>query len=83
MPYISKKRAIEYGYPNPNLQTIQVPDKYSLNDAQIWLREHGFLFKNWRKTKNFRRFIQNDVIKGADYYSDTLPNGIIFTYQKY
>lgn len=27
--------------------------------------------------------IQNDVIKGAEYYSDTLPNGIIFTYQKF
>ena len=83
MPYISKTRAREYGYPNPNLQTIQIPDKYSLTDAQIWLEGHGFLFKNWRKTKNFYRFMQNDVIKGAEYYSDKLPNGIVFTYQKY
>lgn len=83
MPYISKARAIQYKYPNPNLQTIEIPKKYSLKDAQIWLQGHGFLYKNYRETVNFYRFIQNDVIRGARYFSDKLPNDIIFVYQQY
>jgi len=83
MPYISKKRAIEYGYPNPNLQTIQVPDKYPISEAKQWLKEKGYLYKNYRKTENYNRFIQNDVIRGAEYFSKTLPNGVILTFQKF
>lgn len=83
MPYISKKRAIEYGYDNPNLQTIQIPDKFSIREAQKWLKSNGYLYRNYRKTTNFNRFIQNDVIKDAEYYSKTLPNGIILTFQQF
>ena len=83
MTYISKKRAIEYKYPNPNIQTIQVPNTYSIKEAQAWLKRNGYLFKNYRSTENYNRFIQNDVIRGAEYYSKKLANGIIITYQKY
>lgn len=83
MPYITKDRAIKYGYDNPNIQTIQIPDSYSIPEAKNWLKNNGYLFRNYRKTKNFTRFIQNDVILGAEYFSKTLPNGIIITYQKY
>lgn len=83
MPYLSKKKAIEYGFPNPNLQTVQIPDKYSIIDAKKWLKENGYLYKNYRKTTNYNRFIQNDVIRGAEYYSKTLPNGVILTFQKF
>ena len=83
MPYISKKRAIEYGYPSVHIQTIQIPDKYSINDAKEWLKQNGYLYRNHRKTENYNRFIQNDVIRGAEYYSKKLKNGIIITYQKY
>lgn len=84
MPYISKKRAREYGYENPNLQTIQVPKNFgTISEIKHYLEKHGYLFKNWRQTKNFYRFIQNDVINNADYFSEKLPNGIILTYQHY
>lgn len=83
MPYISKKRALEYGYPNTNLQTIQIPDYYSITDAKRWLKDNGYLYKNHRKTANYNRFIQNDVIHNAQYYSKTLKNGVILTFQKF
>ncbi len=83
MPYISKNRAIHYGYDNPNLQTIQIPNTYSIKESQKWLKANGYLYRNYRETKNYHRFIQNDVIKDAEYYSKTLPNGIILTFQKF
>jgi zona occludens toxin (predicted ATPase) len=83
MPYISKKKAIEMGYNNPNLQTIQIPDKYPITEAKKWLKQNGYLYRNHRATSNYNRFIQNDVIRGAEYYSKTLPNGIILTFQKF
>ncbi len=84
MPYISKQKAIKYGYDNPNIQTIQVPKKLgSVEEIQKLLSDNGYLFKNWRETKNFYRFIQNDVIIDANYFSKKLPNGIIITYQKF
>ncbi len=98
MPYISKQKAIKYGYDNPNIQTIQVPKKLGSVDRreeiQKLLSDNGYLFKNWRETKNFYRFIQNEhlrcntpkelyVIIDANYFSKKLPNGIIITYQKF
>lgn len=84
MPYILKQKAIKYGYDNPNIQTIQVPKKLgSVEEIQKLLSDNGYLFKNWRETKNFYRFIQNDVIIDANYFSKKLPNGIIITYQKF
>lgn len=83
MPYITKDRAIKYGYPNPNIQTIQIPFSFSVSEAKKWLRKNGYLYKNYRKTANYNRFIQNDVIKNAEYYSKKLDNGIIITYQKF
>lgn len=71
------------GYNNPNLQTIQVPNKYTISEAQEWLKDNGYLYKNYRKTDNYNRFIQNDVIRNAEYYSKKLKNGVILTFQKF
>lgn len=83
MVYISKLKARSMQYPNPNLQTIEMSKKYTLEDAKKWLRKHGFLYQNWRETKNYWRFIQNSVIIGSKFYSDKLNDNIIFVYQKY
>jgi hypothetical protein len=83
MPYISKEKARQYKYPNPNIQTIEIPKTFTLSQARTWLKQHGFLYKNYRRTTNYMRFIQNDVIKGAEYYSKKLPNGVIIVSQKY
>lgn len=84
MPYISIEKATQYGYPNPNIQTIQFPKvNFNLHDSKYWLQRHGYLYRNHRDTKNYHRFIQNDVIIGAHYYSKTLPDGVILTFQNY
>lgn len=83
MPYISKKHAREYGYPSTHIQTILIPDKYSIDEARNYLKKNGYLNKNYRTTDNFHRFIQNDVIRGAKYYSKKLNNGIVYVYQTY
>lgn len=84
MPYINLQTALKYGYDNPNLQTIQVPKILGdVSTIQKLLFDNGYLFRNWRQTKNFYRFIQNDVVIGAHYYSKKLPNGIVMTYQKF
>jgi len=71
------------GYPNRHIQTILIPDKYSIEDAQKILKENGYLYRNYRTTDNFNRFIQNDVIKGADYFSKKLKNGVVYIYQQF
>jgi hypothetical protein len=83
MPLISKARAILMGLPNPSLQTIEVPDTFSLKEGKEWLKTNGYLYQNYRSTKNFKRFIQAYDIKGAQFYSKKLPNGIILVFQKY
>ena len=84
MPYISQEKANRYGYDNPNTQTIIIPkNKFTLEEAQNWLKQNGWLYKNWRETINYYRFIQNDVVNGANYYSNKLNNGIILITQKW
>jgi len=67
MPTISKKKAIEMGIPKKN---ILIPNKYTQ-----WLKDHNYVNSNFRKTKNFIRFLQNFPIKG--------PNGVELVFQSY
>lgn len=83
MPTISKKKAIEMGIPKKNLQTILIPNKYTLEHMKQWLKDHNYVNSNYRKTKNFIRFLQNFPIQKATYYTETLPNGVELIFQSY
>ncbi|NTW90400.1 MAG: hypothetical protein HGA35_00355 [Erysipelotrichaceae bacterium] len=83
MPLISKKRANEIGLPNPSLQTILIPNVYSITWARKWLMDHGFLYQNYRQTKNINRFIQAYDVRGASYYSKKLSNGVVMVFQSW
>lgn len=84
MPYITQAQATKLNYPKKLLQTILFnKHKYSLKEAREWLKEHGYLNKNYRRTTNEIRFIQNDVIKGAKYYSKKITPDIIFIFEEY
>lgn len=83
MPLITKAKAKEMGIMNPSLQTIEIPKNISLKDSRQWLKDHGYLWQYHRNTTNFRRFAQTYDIKGAEFYSKKLPNGVVMVWQKY
>ena len=83
MPAITKQEAERYGIPRSSIQTIQIPLSFSLKKARVWLKEHGYLYRNYRTTLNYRRFIQNNDIIDAEYRSKVLPNGVIIVWQFY
>lgn len=83
MPTISIEQAKKMGIPKKNLQTILVPDYYSLSDSKKWLRDHNYVNSNYRRTINYIRFLQNFPIKGAKYYTKKLPNDIELVFQEY
>lgn len=69
MPLITKYQARKMGIRNPSLQTIQIPDTWSVSESKRWLQRHGYLWQYYRTTANFRRFAQTYDIDGATYYS--------------
>jgi hypothetical protein len=83
MPLITQAQANLMQLPNPSLQTVEVPKTFSLNEAKNWLKQHGFLYQNYRSTKNFRRFIQAYDVKNAQFYSKKLPNNIVLVFQQW
>jgi hypothetical protein len=84
MPYVSKKEAIRLNIPKKTLQTIELPkDKFTITSAKQWLKDNNYANHYWRTTANYIRFMQVMPIIGAEYYSKTLPNGVILVYQTY
>lgn len=83
MPTISKSEAIRSGIPKKTLQTILIPNDYSLKESRAWLKDHNYSNAYYRNTKNFRRWMQVFPIRGASYYSNVLNNGIELIYQEY
>ncbi|NBO23292.1 hypothetical protein EBU94_08150, partial [bacterium] len=66
--------------PNPSplqLHTILVPkSEFKKKQAYEWLNTHNFHTDKYRTTKNFHRFNQILAVKGSQYYTKILPNGI-------
>jgi hypothetical protein len=83
MPTITKAKAIKMGIPKKNLQTILIPDTHTLEHMQKWLKDNNYVNSNYRKTKNFIRFLQNFPIQGATYYTKKLSNGVELVFQQY
>lgn len=83
MPTISRSLAARMKLPRKNLQTILIPLTNSLKDAKRWLRDHQFRTNYHRKTIQYHRFMQNNPVEGAHYFSKILPNGIILVWQEY
>lgn len=71
------------GIRNPSLQTIQIPNDWTLNNSREWLKNHGYLWQYYRTTEHYRRFAQTYDIKDAIFYSKKLPNGIVMVWQRY
>lgn len=83
MPTKTVKWAIENKIPRHNLQTILINKNITKKDADNWLLHHNYRNDYYRVTKNERRYMQINPIKGAKYYSKILPNGIILVFQEY
>lgn len=83
MPRISKTTARIFKIPSDSLQTVLIPIAVSLADSRGWLKEHDLNYNSYRSTENYRRFKQVNPIKGAEFYSKTLPNGFELVFQKY
>jgi hypothetical protein len=84
MPHITKKQAAQMGVPRHTIQTILMPKgHFTLTRARSWLKTNGYRSDDMRMTANERRFMQINPIRGAEYYSKVLPNGVILTYQYY
>lgn len=67
------------------LHAILFPkDKYSLNDAKKWLKDNNYDYIHNRQTKNIWRFRIKEQIKGYDFFTKILNNGIelVFMYRK-
>lgn len=83
MPTITQKKARLMGIPEDSIQTIEIPKIYPLEDSQNWLKANGYVWQNYRSTKNFRRFMQTPDIKDASFYSVKIPGSIVIVHQKY
>ena len=82
MPTISKTEAIRRGYAQQNIQTILFnKDTWNKRTATTWLKLHNYKFDNHRTTVNQHRFMQNQPVKNASYFTHTLPNGIQIVFQ--
>lgn len=77
MPIISKKEAKRRGYSSHGIiQTILIPREFTKKDAELWLDQNGYKRDSYRLTHHFRRFMQVNPVKKADYATHTLPNGV-------
>ena len=82
MPRISIDDAIKRGIKSGELHTILIPRTIPLEDAKLWLKQHGYKIRH-RSTKNFYRMNQLPEILGSKYATKILPNtgGIEFVFQ--
>lgn len=57
--------------------------KYSLNDAKKWLDSHNYKYIHNRETKNIWRFRIKEQIKGYNFFTKNLNNGVelVFMYK--
>ena len=55
-----------------------------MNDAKQWLNKHNYNYIHNRQTENFYRFRIKETIKGYQFYTKKLKNGIelIYMYKK-
>lgn len=86
MPTISKQEAILRGLKKNTwqLHTILIPISDSLINARVWLKDHGYYVKWHRITENFHRFNQNvPAVRGAEYRTQMLPNGVELVYLRF
>lgn len=66
------------------LHAILFPkNKFTLNNAKIWLKENNYHYIHNRQTKNIYRFRIKNEIKDYKFYTKILPNNIqlIFMYK--
>lgn len=55
-------------------------DMFNFNDALNWLKFHNHTFIHNRQTKNFFRFRIKETIKGYQFFTIDLKNGIEMVY---
>jgi hypothetical protein len=57
--------------------------KFSLNDAKKWLESHNYKYIHNRETKNIWRFRIKEQIKGYNFFTKNLNNGVemVFMYK--
>jgi len=66
------------------LHAILFPkSKFTLNDAKKWLETHNYNYIHNRQTKNIWRFRIKEQIKGYNFFTKILNNGVelIFMYK--
>lgn len=84
MPVISKQMAHELNIPHDSVQTILINKRFGYMQAIDWLKQHNYRHDNFRKTKNYFRFMQTFPINSARYRTYRIPNQPIdIVYQEY
>lgn len=57
-------------------------NKFSLNDAKNWLETHNYNYIHNRQTKNIWRFRIKEQIKGYNFFTKTLSNGVELVFMR-
>jgi len=69
---------------HPALVVILFDKSYwDRNDALDWLIDKNYITHKYHPNKNYLRFLQTNIIMGAEYTKTNLADGIILIYQKY
>jgi hypothetical protein len=69
---------------NSILHAVLFPkSKFTLNDAKNWLNTHNYNYIHNRQTKNIWRFRIKEQIKGYNFFTKNLNNGVelVFMYK--
>jgi hypothetical protein len=88
MPYITKAEAKKKKIKSNSLQTILIPrNDFTLEQARKWIennkKKHHYKYGYHRTTSHYFRFMQENPVIGATYYTITLPNKIHLVYQEF
>lgn len=85
MPTISRAEAVKRGYPTDKwfLQTILFNKRMSKKQAVDWLNKHGHSHNYYRTITNFHRFMQNNPVRGATYFTQMAGPNVELVFQRY
>ncbi len=86
MPTITRDEAIRRNYPVNHwfVQTILLSDAiFTKTRAKNWLKSHGYKFGDFRRTRNFHRFMQTNPVRHSRYYTEIPQLGVEVVYQRF
>jgi hypothetical protein len=80
MPILDKPLREDIGKKSLLHAVLFPKDKYSIKQSREWLKSHNYTVIHNRDTKNIHRFRIREQIKGYNFYTIKLNNGIEMVY---